>query len=288
MRHHALVARACRAGAVATLVLLAASACGGRGDASSSPTAPTPAAVGSNRGAPAPRPESIDDSSPEGAVAGFVAAEAAEAYDLSYGLLTAAERARAGSVDDWRDLHADEWPVAGGEVTGTRDGGDAVTVDVRMRYHSSLEETLGLVPARGDGHWKAVREGDRWRVAYEDLRVDAVYPADDTAPERVVAWAKARQACQPGDQYGGGLVGFPALADRLCQQPGDVAAGKPAELDSGPDADRLVAAFGPEVLTWARVVPLSSPADVLRAVVAPIGDRWTVIGVLDPAPAATR
>jgi hypothetical protein len=47
------------------------------------------------------------------------------------------------------------------------------------------------------------------------------------------------------------------------------------EFESGP----FVTAFGPETGSWARVVPVTAPVS-LRAVVAPIGDEWVVVGVL--------
>ena len=43
----------------------------------------------------------------------------------------------------------------------------------------------------------------------------------------------------------------------------------------------LQTSFGADVVSWARVVPVESGSP-LRAVVAPIDDRWTVVGVLAP------
>jgi hypothetical protein len=278
----------------ALLVALAATACAGGGPAASpGPPAPAPRALGVAERQPAARPATIDDSTPEGAVGGFVAAEAAEAYDLSYGLLAAADQDRAGSAEDWRDGHATSWPVAGGEVTGTEVDGDKATVTARLRFHSGLDETLGLVPARGEARWALAREGDRWRIAVRDLRIEPVFPDDGDASPRVRQWAEARRACPSGPvtddaghalEYTGGLIGFPVLADRLCGLTGPIEVGPVAELEGGADTDRLISAFGPEALTWARVVPLTAPAGGPRAVVGPIGDQWTVVGVLDPAP----
>jgi hypothetical protein len=280
MRHHSLIARASRAGIAATLAVLAITACSGGGAAT-----PAAAPVGPDgRPVPAPRPESIDDTSPEGAAAGFVAAEAAEAYDLSYGLLSSGDRDETGTVDDWRDRHSLLWPLAAGEVADTQADGDKATVEMRVRYHSVLEENLGLVPASATVRWAVVREGDRWRIAYDEGKVEPNYPADSDAAAGVEAWARSRQACQPAEEFDGGLIGFPALADELCRREGDIQVGPPTELESGPDADRLISAFGAEALDWARVVPLTQPAGLLRAVVAPIGDRWTVVGVLEPTP----
>ena len=48
-----------------------------------------------------------------------------------------------------------------------------------------------------------------------------------------------------------------------------------------PEADPYVAAFGPDVLEWARVVPVSGPAQI-DVVVAPVGESWLVIGASMP------
>ncbi len=42
--------------------------------------------------------------------------------------------------------------------------------------------------------------------------------------------------------------------------------------------------FGPEVQTWARLVPVQGPKTRFAVVVAPLGDAWRVLGV-DPASA---
>lgn len=54
--------------------------------------------------------------------------------------------------------------------------------------------------------------------------------------------------------------------------------GPPLPLDAL-DAAPFLAAFGPEATSWARVVAVTDPVP-LRAVVAPIGQEWLVIGVL--------
>jgi hypothetical protein len=43
----------------------------------------------------------------------------------------------------------------------------------------------------------------------------------------------------------------------------------------------FLAAFGSAVHDWARVVTVDAPAR-LHVVVAPLGERWLVIGVLPP------
>jgi hypothetical protein len=48
------------------------------------------------------------------------------------------------------------------------------------------------------------------------------------------------------------------------------------------DAPPLQTSFGADVVTWARTVQVDGPVP-LRAVLAPVDDTWTVVGVLGPA-----
>jgi hypothetical protein len=47
------------------------------------------------------------------------------------------------------------------------------------------------------------------------------------------------------------------------------------------DAPPLQSSFGAEVVSWGRAVTVEG-AVPLRAVVAPVDDRWLVVGVLAP------
>ena len=49
-------------------------------------------------------------------------------------------------------------------------------------------------------------------------------------------------------------------------------------LEDAADAAPFLAAFGPEVGIWARVVDVETPI-ALRLVLAPIGEQWRVVGV---------
>jgi hypothetical protein len=66
----------------------------------------------------------------------------------------------------------------------------------------------------------------------------------------------------------------------LCGTEGDVVIGQPLQLDEL-DAEPFRNLFGADVTTWARVVPVSDPVP-MRAVVAPVGNQWLVMGVLAP------
>jgi hypothetical protein len=51
-----------------------------------------------------------------------------------------------------------------------------------------------------------------------------------------------------------------------------------AQVDAAP----LQTSFGADVVSWARTVTVEGPVP-LRAVVAPVDDTWTVVGVLPPS-----
>jgi hypothetical protein len=223
------------------------------------------------------------------AVEGYLAAEAGGRYDESFLFLTTADRELYRSAANWTQQHADLPPIVGYMVSPTSappapDG--RVTVGATLALEPSLDEVAGLVAARATAAWVAVQEGGLWRVLLSESALTPTWPSDTTAGDAVRAWAEARRDCPTGTQitaeWAGGLLGFPSLADDLCEASSRVRVGPPVPLDPI-DAATFVAAFGEEVAEVARVVPLTSPAE-LQAVVAPLGDNWLVIGVLPPPP----
>ncbi len=81
------------------------------------------------------------------------------------------------------------------------------------------------------------------------------------------------------EEYEGGLLGNPGLADSLCGAVGPVEVGRPGPLEDQIDAAQFVGAFGPEFDQWGRAVTVESPVP-LQVVLAPVGVEWIVIGVL--------
>jgi hypothetical protein len=92
-------------------------------------------------------------------------------------------------------------------------------------------------------------------------------------------WLAQRIGCAPAEEYEGGLLGNPGLAESLCGESGPVEVGQPGPLDDQIDATQFIGAFGPEFEQWGRAVTVESPTS-LRVVLAPVGDAWVVIGVL--------
>jgi hypothetical protein len=216
--------------------------------------------------------------SPRAAVEQFLAAEVARDFDTSYGLLAEVQRASHGSAAAWRNAHADFFPVTGFEIIGAE--GQTVTADVR--YRSSLDEVVGLVPARATVEWPTLEEGGGWVVDFDAARLEPVYPDDAGAVEAALEWAAALRACGEPLQYDGALVAtadLRRLAQSLCDQDTPVTVEGPAQPLDEFAAAPFVSAFGTAALSWGRSVDLSGPVE-LTVVLAPIEDRWVVVGLL--------
>jgi hypothetical protein len=220
---------------------------------------------------------------PQEAVIGFVSAEQAGDYRAAFSLLAAPDRAEARSAAGWRSEHKRIPALISATVTETvHVAPDRAEVRGPVSLQPRLDPIAGLVPASADATWVVLAEDGGWRVNYAEAAFKGHYLDDDAAATSAVSrWASSRQQCGRVDaEYPGGLAGAAGLANRLCKAPGAVAVGQPGPL-KGPETAPVVAAFGPEAELWAKVVPVTDPVP-MRAVVAPIGDRWTVIGLLSP------
>ncbi|MGH3308044.1 MAG: hypothetical protein ACRDOX_10190, partial [Nocardioides sp.] len=175
-------------------------------------------------------------------------------------------------------------PIVTGVTLGVVTGdGTRAEVEAEVTFEPALDETRGLVPARAHGVWVAVAEDGGWRVAHSERRLLPQYPDGNGAVTAAETWAQVRTECRAGDEYDGGLLGATGPVTALCGAPGPVDAGAVSNLEPGVGVEPFLAAFGPEVLSWARVVPLASPVP-LAVVLAPVADRWVVVGALDSLP----
>lgn len=223
-----------------------------------------------------PPPPGAAAPSPQAAVEGFLAAEVAGDLASSFGYLSAEARSNFGSPAGWTANHAELLaPVRAYEVEEVDDT-EVVTL---VTFEPGLDEVMGLVAERTRVTWATSEEAGSWGVDLDASTLEPLHPSDETAPEAVAVWAEAHQACEEDPRtWEGNLRGSPALAEALCGATGEVEVG-PALPLSAVDAAPFLAAFGPEATTWARVVAVTAPVP-LRAVVAPIGQEWLVIGVL--------
>jgi hypothetical protein len=223
---------------------------------------------------PSPAAATADD-----AVRRFLDFEVAREYEESYGLLSAADRAREVSRRSWSAGHADLPEITGYQISGATAGADRADVPVELALRPELTPSEGLVAARATAVFSAVAEDGGWRVAFAETTLAPEYPSPSGAPDAVRDWVHVRRACRAAPEYAGGLIGAAARADLLCGSEGPVRTGRVRTLPESVQDQPFLAAFGSEVHDWARVVPVASPVR-MDVVVAPLGERWLVVGVL--------
>ena len=103
--------------------------------------------------------------------------------------------------------------------------------------------------------------------------------------DRARAWLDAYQHCTKPDtrlEYAAGIVGSVGVSALLCNT-STAKVEAPKRLGDRPDPSPVLAAFGPEADTWARVIRVTGPR-TFNLVLAPLADQWIVIGVLADGP----
>jgi hypothetical protein len=243
------------------------------------PAAPSVRASGAD-------PVPVRAGSARAAVGRFLQAGADGGFEVAYGLLDRAGRRRYPSLARFTRTQADRAEVTGVRVGRERRAGrDGAEVTVTLSHPASIDPFAGLVPARTVEVWRASRQDGRWRVAADPVSVRADLPGDDRAPEAVTAWLQRLLACDrqgaAGLQAGAGLYGPADLAELPCRERGRWAVAAAEGFDAAVEPEAYVAAFGPEVGSWARLVPVQGPGTRFSVVVGPLGDAWRVLGT-DP------
>jgi hypothetical protein len=248
---------------------------------------PAAAAPAAPARAPAARvQEPVRAGSARAAVRRFLQAGAAGDLEVAYGLLDRAGHQRYPSLARFTRAQADRAAVTAVRVGGERRVGDGrAAVTVTLAHPPAIDPFTGLVPARTVEVWRAGRQDGRWRVAAEPVSVRAELPGDDRAPEAVTAWVQRLLACDrqgaAGLQAGAELYGPADLAELPCRERGRWTVAAPERFDAAVEPEAYVAAFGPEVGSWARLVPVQGPGARFSVVVGPLGDAWRVLGT-DP------
>ena len=278
--------------AVGVGVTLAAHGLGGGAERAASvqrldlPAGPAPtAAQGPGGAAAAPVPAG----SARATVRRYLQAGADGDLAIAYGLLDEAGRRRYPSLARFTRARADRSPVTAVRVGREHRAGDGrAEVTVTLRHPAAIDPFAGLVPARTVEVWRASRQDGRWRVAADPVSVRAELPGEDRAPEAVTAWVRRLLGCDrqgaAGLQAGTELYGPADLAERPCRERGRWTVAAPQSFDAAVEPEAYVAAFGPEVGAWARLVPVQGPRTRFSVVVGPLGDSWRVLGT-DPVQA---
>lgn len=223
---------------------------------------------------------------PASAVEAFLRPLAEGRPDLAYPLLDQSSRRALPTMASWARAQVDRAQPVTFEVGASRPSADrpgAFEVDVSATHRPSLDSTRGLVPGRSQSVWLVRREGDAWRVAADPVSFRPVLPPEAAATDVVQGWVGRLAACDTSGaarlQVGDNLYGPAAFVRSPCEKRGTWTAGAPIGLDRAPDPKAFLAAFGPEVGTWARLVPVEGPGTGFLAAVAPMGDGWQVMGV---------
>jgi len=265
---------------------------GGGGDRGASvqrldlPAAAAPAASRPGAGAPA---AAVRAGSARAAVRRFLQAGAAGDLDVAYGLLDRAGHTRYPTLARFTRAQADRAAVTAVRVGAERRAGDGrAEVTVTLAHPPAIDPFAGLVPGRTVEVWRASRQDGRWRVAAEPVSVRAELPGDGRAPEAVTAWVQRLLGCDRQGaaalQAGAELYGPADLAGLPCRERGRWTVAAPQSFDAAVEPEAFVAAFGPEVGSWARLVPVQGPGTRFSVVVGPLGDAWRVLGT-DPVSA---
>jgi hypothetical protein len=233
-------------------------------------------------GTPAAPSAPVRPGSPRAALQALLAAHAAGRYRQGWDLLDSASRADYPTAEVWAAAQADRLQPVTFQVGAERPGPDGtVEVAATVTHKPAVEPFSGLTPGRTEDVWRARREGGTWRIDANPVKQEPVLPADDRAPAAVQAWVAKLLACDQagatGLEAGGERYGPTGFAGLPCERRGEWTVDRAIGFERSPDPV-YVAAFGPDVQDWARLVPVKGPDSSFYAVVAPVGDAWRVLG----------
>jgi hypothetical protein len=286
--------------AVGVGVTLAAHGLGGGADrAASVRRLDLPAGVAAPAAPAAEGPGDAEASAPvragsaRAAVRRFLQAAADGDFAVAHGLLDRTGRRRYPSLARFTRAQADRAEVTAVRVGRERRAGPArADVTVTLSHPAAIDPFAGLVPARTVEVWRASRQGGGWRVAAGPVSVRADLPGDGRAPEAVTAWVRRLLGCDrqgaAGLQAGSELYGPADLPELPCRRRGRWTVAAAEGFDAAVEPEAYVAAFGPEVGSWARLVPVQGPGARFSVVVGPLGDAWRVLGTDPVSPVTAR
>lgn len=217
----------------------------------------------------------------------LLAAEQRNDRAASFLLLSRQSRGEYKDVADWTKRRQQLPAVTGFRIDPGSEGerGDRAGMVLAVVEHvPDLDPFRGLSLARENQTFTGREEAGGWLVD-GDPATDPLLPPDPLAVEAASAWVAAVQACDQARaadlQAVTTLFGSAEGAVGLCGKPGPVTPGGGVDrLSPGVASTDIVAQYTTDALVWARVVRVTSPA-AFGVVLAPLGDRWKVLGLTD-------
>jgi hypothetical protein len=235
---------------------------------------------------PPPR-ATVPAPTPADALRHFLDARVAGRDDDAWDVVSDRDHRQFPAAGDWVDANGELPRVTRYTLAAPQVRGDRAQINGTVSFVAMLDQIGGLVPAHADVTWVVVRERGNWRVALSESETRPQYPPESAAVSAAMSWAAAQQACGTASQWDGPFLGDADTDGRLlCHARGPVRAGAVRELDDTQAAEPFIAAFGAEVFSWARVVPVIAPS-ALDVVLAPIGDHWSVVGAIAASPSGS-
>ena len=231
-------------------------------------TAPPVAALPA---AATPEQPAAPAASPAAAVQAFLRAEADSDFATSYGLLAVDDRAAVRSRASWTAAHVQLPVVRGFTIGAVRETGTRAEVDTRVDLRPELGPVVGLVPATRrprPGRRSPRTAGGASRCPDSTLAPE--YPEATTAPVAARAWVADRRGC-PERARAAGRFASSLLTDELCDAYGPFGSLRRCRSSRASSPIPSSPLYGPDVFTWAQVVPVTLPGALAGAVLAPLG-----------------
>ncbi len=222
---------------------------------------------------------------PGTAVATYLAARQRGDDATAYALLAPVARQAFSTLAVWRAGQLSRpRPVRFTAAATPAGAGGSADVRTEITQQGRLDLIVGFVPDSVRATYRALRTPAGWRVLPDPVTLTPVLPSDAPAAQAAAQWLAEVSQCDStaaeAFQVGPDLTGDVVFGQYPCTKPGNWRAGSVRPLVEGPRTQAFTAAYGSGVGLWARLVPVTGPADSFSVALAPVGGRWRVFGII--------